>query len=102
MSARVYTTVLPWGERFRFLADLVEAGAMIRLMTEDDDAEDGYRYSSTPYQTADARHRERDALRLALLAAGREFYVDPSDARPADMQLDAIVRSARITSEAQS
>lgn len=90
MSNTIYTAKLPFG-KFSFAADLAQASAPIYLVGDDGEL------SSTQYQTADARHRERNALRLALQACGSEYYADPSADSSAEEQLDEIVDSAVIT-----
>jgi hypothetical protein len=89
MSNTTYTAKLSFGT-FRFAADLTQASAPICLIGDDGEL------SSTQYQTADARHRERDALRLALQACGADYYADPSSDMSADEQLDEIVEGATI------
>lgn len=59
-------------------ADLTEASAPIQVLIEDEDEDDGYRVVPTPYQTADARHDERQMARLAVRAMGGEYWQDPS------------------------
>jgi hypothetical protein len=89
MSNTIYTANLSFG-KFRFAADLTQASAPIYLV--DDDGE----LSSTQYQTADARHRERNALRLALQACGSEYYANPDSEESDEEQLDEIVETADI------
>lgn len=60
---------------FRFCADLTRAAAPIYSLPDKGAPEDeGF---STPYQTADARHREWDAARLLLEYFGRDYWCDP-------------------------
>ena len=89
MTMTTYTAKLSFG-KFSFAADLTQASAPICLVGDDGEL------SQTQYQTADARHRERDALRLALQACGSDFYADPTSDMSADEQLDELVADATI------
>lgn len=80
MSQTIYTANIKGIGTFRFSADLDRASAPICIEGQDD-LEDEQRWTQTQYQTADARHRRDDALRLALRACGREYYADPDDRR---------------------
>jgi hypothetical protein len=54
-----YTYKMPWGEKVKIRANLSDAGAPILVRGED-------AWVTTPYRTADARHKEREMLRLVL------------------------------------
>lgn len=76
MTMATYSYTMPWGETLRISADLAQASAPILVEgAEEDD------WQSTPYQTADARHRERDMVRLVIGHLGREWYgeADPDE-----------------------
>jgi hypothetical protein len=66
-----YTYKMTWGETLRIRADLVQASAPIQVANDDD--EDGG-WTSIPYQTADARHRQSDMLSLVIRYLGHEWY----------------------------
>ncbi len=83
----VYECDLPTGETLRILANLAEASSPIMYEA------DGIWYS-TPYQSADARHRPAEALRLVLAYLGPDYYRDPTDDRSDDEIIDAIVEEA--------
>lgn len=89
-NVEIYTADLPFERNFCFAADLSRASEGIYLVDEDGEL------LPTQYQTADARHSIREALRCALKACGSEFYVDPSDARSEEEQLEALVMNTRI------
>ena len=82
-----YTYRMPWGETLRIRADLSQAAA--NIMVEGDDGV----FCCTPYQTADARHREKDMLRLVVRHLGAEWYWDGTGDR--DDALEAAVSGAR-------
>lgn len=82
-----YEWDLPTGETLRIRADLAEAGAPILYEA------DGVWYS-TPYQSADARHRPSEALKLVLAYLGPDYYRDPTDDQSDEEILDAIVEAA--------
>jgi hypothetical protein len=84
---RVYAWALPWGETLRIQADLADARAPIRYEA------DGSWYT-TPYRSADARHRPAEALRLVLAYLGPDYYRDPADDRTDEEILDDIVAEA--------
>jgi hypothetical protein len=84
----IYETVMPWGETLRISADLTQAGANIYYSAGDGD--DGEQWDCTPYQTADARHREHDAVMLVIGYLGRSWYAAPDDDRNADAILAEI------------
>jgi len=87
---RVYSWSLHTGETLRIRANLADASAPILYEA------DGVWYS-TPYQSADARHRPQEALRLVLIYLGPDYYRDPSDDRSDEEALDAIVAEAEDT-----
>lgn len=58
MAHSTYTVTTHF-DTFRFSADLAQASAPILFLGEDGE-------TSTPYQTADSRHRPRDAALLVL------------------------------------
>ena len=64
-------------ETISFSADLAQASAPIRIVTEDGT-------QTTQYQTADARHDEWKAAVLVVREMGRDFWFDPSDPEPED------------------
>ena len=64
----IYTYRMPWGEILKIKADLSQASAPIQI--EGDEGE----WTTTQYQTADARHREQDMLRLAVECLGPDWY----------------------------
>lgn len=77
-------------DRLRIQADLSQASAQIRYLGADDE------WHSTPYQTADASHRVRDAARLVVRYLGREYYLDPTvtlDRADEDTYVDGLIRS---------
>lgn len=88
MARKNYTARMPWGETLIVSADLVEASAPICTVSEDDDGEESL--DPTPYQTADARHREKDAVMLAVEYCGREWFAQPNDDRETDEILKEI------------
>jgi hypothetical protein len=85
-----YTANLPFEPKFLFAANLAHASAPIYIV--DDDGT----FLPTQYRTADCGHSIRDALRCAIVACGEEFYVDPSDPRPSEEQLEELVMRSRI------
>lgn len=89
MAFTTYIVKLPF-EIFRFSADLTQASATI--YTIDGEGE----RSATQFQTADARHDSRQALRLALLSCGAEYYANPLSEKSADAQLEELVSFASI------
>lgn len=94
MSRTIYTVQLPF-DKFRFSADLAEASAQIRVVGTADDTDEDW---GTQYQTADARHRETDAARLALRACGREYFAAPGDDRSDDEILDELLDGVAVSS----
>jgi len=88
----VYEWALPTGETLRIRADLAAASAPIQYEA------DGVWYS-TPYQSADARHRPAEALRLVLAYLGPDYYRDPTDDRTDEEILDDIVEAAEEAEE---
>lgn len=78
---------LPTGETLRILANLAEASSPIMYEA------DGSWYA-TPYQSADARHRPAEALRLVLAYLGPDYYRDPADDQSDEEIIDAIVEAA--------
>ena len=92
MAQVIYKAQLSFGE-FKFAADLVEASATIYNV--DDEGE----LSPTQYQTADARHRVREALRLALQACGSDYYANPLSELSHERQLEDIINDADIEGE---
>lgn len=83
----VYEWDLPTGETLRIRADLADASAPILYEADGD-------WYSTPYQSADARHRPAEALRLVLSYLGPDYYRDPTDYRSDDEIIDSIVDEA--------
>lgn len=63
-----YTYRMPWGEVLKIRADLSQASAPIQIEGDEDE------WTTTQYQTADARHREQDMLRLVIESLGRDWY----------------------------
>ena len=94
--ATTYTYRMPWGETLRISADLSQATAPISY--EGLDLGDGAEWTQTPYQTADARHDEREMLRLVVDHLGAEWYADPSSDLSHEGQLRAAVDGARLIS----
>jgi hypothetical protein len=94
MARKNYTAKMPWGDKLIVSADLVEASAPICTVTEDEDGEESL--DSTPYQTADARHRELDAVMLAVEYCGREWYAQPGDTRETAEILAEIRQGVKI------
>jgi hypothetical protein len=90
MARLLYSARLGF-DTLHFTADLDQASAQINIV-------DSARGDATPtqYQTSDARHRTRDALRLALTACGHDYYVDPSSDDSPEEQLTALVDGAHI------
>lgn len=88
ITDHIYEWTLPTGETLRIWADLVSARSPIMYEA------DGVWYS-TPYKTADARHRPSEALRLVLAYLGPDYYLDPTDDRPYDEIINAIVEAAK-------
>lgn len=70
MSYQTYTVTLTF-DTFQFRADLVEASANIQSVDEDGEV------TPSPYQTADARHRECDAAKLLLRYYGGDYWLNP-------------------------
>lgn len=95
MSRKHYTAKMPWGEAITISADLVQASANIAILI--DGEED--RVDPTPYQTADARHRTREAVMLAVAYCGREWYAEPTDHRDSSRILAEIEKKIKITEE---
>lgn len=60
-----------WGETYEFDADLSQASAPIHAITEDGEL------SSTPFQTADARHDADEAALLLMAWWGRDTWLSP-------------------------
>jgi hypothetical protein len=89
-TTTTYSAKLPGIGIFRFAADLSRAETPIYI----DDADGNWH--STQYQTADARHRKTEALRLALRACGREFFGDPNDERDDSDILDELLDGVDI------
>ena len=83
MSNVIFTAHLAF-DKFRFSCDLTQASSPIRIETEDGE------FTSTQYQVADARHREHDALKLALSACGRDYFAEPDDERDSDDIIEEI------------
>lgn len=80
MSKKIYTAKMPWGEMLTISADLSQASANIAVVITGADGEDD-RIDPTPYQTADAKHRAKEAIMLAVTYCGREWYANPDDTR---------------------
>jgi hypothetical protein len=95
MARKNYTAKMPWGDTLIVSADLVEASALICTVTEDEDGEESL--DSTPYQTADAKHRELDAVMLAVQYCGRDWFATPGDPRETDEILAEIRNGIKIT-----
>ena len=94
MARKNYSAKMPWGETLIISADLVEASAPILTVSEDDEGEEIT--SPTPYQTADARHRELDAVMLAVEYCGREWFAEPGDKRETSEILTDIRKSVKV------
>jgi hypothetical protein len=62
MNPTIYNAKTSWGASFRWRADLEQAGAPIQVESSDEPGG----WINTPYQTADARHREDEARALIL------------------------------------
>lgn len=75
---------------FRFAANLSQANAPICLI--DDDGET----TRTQYQTADARHDEHSALKLALHACGRDYFAEPHDDRDDDAIVEDLCHGVAV------
>lgn len=88
---RVYEWDLPTGETLRIRADLADASAPILYEVDRS-------WYATPYQSADARHRPAEALRLVLAYLGPDYYRDPTDDRSDEEIIDAIVEAAEADS----
>lgn len=58
--------------------DLAQASAPIHYLGEEG------QLVSTPFQTADARHRERDAAKLVIGWLGSDYWLNPDDDEPKD------------------
>lgn len=86
----VYTTIMPWGDKFSIEADLAQAAATIYTIDEE-----GERHA-TQWQTADARHDERRAIALALQSCGSDYYAEPGDERNDDEIISSIVNNLEI------
>lgn len=95
MSRKTYTAQMPWGDTLTISADLTQASAPI-LYAGPEEYEGEKNWVSTPYQTADARHREVHAMMLAVEYAGAEWYRAPNDRRPAAKILAEIRRSITV------
>lgn len=80
-----YTYELPWGDKLIIEANLVEASAPIYV--------DGY---VSPFQTADAHHREIELLPLVLAWLGPDFYGRGEGA------LDETIEESELICEEQS
>ena len=79
-------------DRLVLKCDLAQASSPIRYLGGDDDDE----WVTTPYQVADARHDEHEAVALVVAWLGGEYYEDPSsDDSPAD-QLASLLERATV------
>lgn len=91
---KTYRVNLSFGD-FHFRADLTEASAPIFDVGVD--GED----IATPFQTADARHREHEAAKLILESNGPEFYlpegVDEEEALAGYPTLDEYLNSVIVS-----
>jgi len=87
ITDHIYEWALSTGETLRIRANLAEASAPILYEADGD-------WYSTPYQSADARHRPSEALRLVLAYLGPDYYRDLTDDRSDEEILDAIVEEA--------
>ena len=95
MNSVIYTVKLAF-DTLLVSADLAKASAPIRLLIADDDHVDGYRYVSTPYQTADCEGDERLMAILAVRSMGGEYWQDPFfdyDGISDDDAIDAMIIS---------
>jgi hypothetical protein len=90
----IYKYEMPWGETLKIKANLSEASAPIRV-----EGDEPGTWRSTPYQTADARHREMEMLRLVVQYIGPEWYTDPSSDLSDEEQLDEAVDGAEVIEE---
>lgn len=95
MARKNYTAKMPWGETLTVSADLVEASAPICTVSEDGEGEESL--DPTPYQTADARHREMDAVMLAVEYCGREWFAEPGDKRETSEILADIRKNIKVS-----
>lgn len=74
-----YTIKLRFGDTLRVEANLAEASAPIKIINDHDgDWRCEETVTSTPYQTADARHDVRRMARLVLQFLGSDYWLDPS------------------------
>ncbi len=92
MATTIYTARLPWGETLTISADLSQASAQITYR-------DGKEWIGTPFQTADARHNEINAVRLILDYFGPGYYREPDDDREPDDVLDEIMDAVSIDAD---
>lgn len=90
MTRSRYTAEMPWGESLTISAELANASSPIHYMTDDGD------FVSTPFQTADARHDMRRAMRIAIEFLGSDWYANPDDDRDDDEIVDDIMGSIDI------
>lgn len=78
---------------FRISVDLEQAPALISTNFDPDWEEASW--DGTPYQTADARHDLEGAIRLVLEYCPN-WYVDPSDPRSEEDQLDDLMGHMKV------
>lgn len=103
MMTTTYRYRMPWGETLEISADLTHASAPIWIVGNEDE---GIADTPTPYQTADARHREEEMLRLVVEYLGARWYctdeqMESEESR--DQALDEAVEGAmRLEDEPQA
>ena len=95
MNSVIYTVTLTF-DTLLVSANLAQASAPIRILIDDDDHINGWRYVSTPYQTADCEGDERRMAILAVRSMGGEYWQDPDidyDGVSDDDAIDAMIIS---------